>query len=181
VTSDVAVVNLENYTQFTNYKRADFSVVRTQRDAGLSHRRVSACVGGLFEQTYVDDSVIDIPPRGRDDAGVSAADDALYVEFGQRLRSFRERAGLTQHQLATFLGLSRTSISNVEAGRQRIPLHHVYALAGAVNCRIEELLPARPDGLYQLLLDRYDEADRLVIDTFVAEIKGTRPHANAST
>lgn len=42
-------------------------------------------------------------------------------EFGKRLAAARMAAGLTQTQFGEQIGLSRSSIANMEAGRQRIP------------------------------------------------------------
>ena len=42
----------------------------------------------------------------------------LYKEFGQRLRKAREDAQLTQKEVADRVGLKRTSITNIERGRQ---------------------------------------------------------------
>ena len=39
--------------------------------------------------------------------------------YGSRLRQCRETSGLTQAQLANHLGLTRSSIANIEADRQR--------------------------------------------------------------
>lgn len=65
----------------------------------------------------------------------------IYRPFGRRLREARERAGLTQGQLGEAVGLSRTSITNIEYGRQGIPLHALYALAQSLNIEPVELLP----------------------------------------
>lgn len=57
----------------------------------------------------------------------------------------RKALGLTQAQLASKVGMSRASIANIEGGRQNILLHHVYALAGALEFgKVGELLPAMP-------------------------------------
>ena len=38
--------------------------------------------------------------------------------------------------------MSRASIANIETGRQRIPLHHLYRLAHALKVDVNALLPA---------------------------------------
>lgn len=67
--------------------------------------------------------------------------DALYEEFGTLLRRHRSDAGLTQSQVAERVGLTRTSITNIERGRQHISLHQLYLLASAVGVDPVALLP----------------------------------------
>jgi transcriptional regulator with XRE-family HTH domain len=65
----------------------------------------------------------------------------VYLEFGRRLRAARLKARLTQEALGKRVGLSRTSITNIEQGNQHVGLHMLYALASAVGVRPLELLP----------------------------------------
>jgi transcriptional regulator with XRE-family HTH domain len=67
--------------------------------------------------------------------------DQLYKEFGQLLRDSRLKAKLTQDEVAERVGLKRTSITNIERGRQHIPLHQLFLLATAVGTTPEKLLP----------------------------------------
>lgn len=67
--------------------------------------------------------------------------DFLYKEFGQRLREAREAAHLSQDAVARRVGLSRTSITNIERGRQHVALHMLYRFASAVGAQPSELLP----------------------------------------
>lgn len=73
--------------------------------------------------------------------------DALYRDFGRRLRTAREAGGLSQSELAARVGLGRTSITNIETGRQRVPLHLLLELAAALGVQPASLLPTPPfDG-----------------------------------
>lgn len=67
--------------------------------------------------------------------------DQLYREFGRLLRERRKAAHLTQDDLADRVGLARTSITNIERGRQHVSLHMLYELADAVGAHASELLP----------------------------------------
>jgi transcriptional regulator with XRE-family HTH domain len=59
------------------------------------------------------------------------------------MRRHREqRSGMTQEKLAQIVGLSRTSITNIEKGRQHIALHQLYAIAEALRVRPDALLPS---------------------------------------
>lgn len=70
--------------------------------------------------------------------------DDFYPEFGRRIRLARRRAHLSQDALARLTGLNRTSITNIEAGRQRIPLHLLITFATALDVEPMELLPGGP-------------------------------------
>ena len=47
----------------------------------------------------------------------------FYSRFGQTLRKARKASGLSQEHLGKGVGLNRTSVSNIEKGRQKILLH----------------------------------------------------------
>ena len=69
--------------------------------------------------------------------------DFLYETIAKRIKSRRERALLTQADLAKKVHLLRTSVSNIEAGLQRPPLHVLYEICEALNMEILELLPEK--------------------------------------
>jgi transcriptional regulator with XRE-family HTH domain len=70
--------------------------------------------------------------------------DDFYPEFGRRVRLARRRAHLSQAALGRLTGMNRTSITNIEAGRQRIPLHLLITFATALDVEPMELLPGGP-------------------------------------
>lgn len=65
----------------------------------------------------------------------------LYIELGANIRAARERAKLDQATLADAVGLVRTSITNIERGRQRPQLHVIYAIADVLKVSISDILP----------------------------------------
>lgn len=67
--------------------------------------------------------------------------EALYRAVGQHIRRQRTLRGLTQNQLAELLSLSRTSITNIESGRQKLLVHTLVDLAVVLEIDISELLP----------------------------------------
>jgi transcriptional regulator with XRE-family HTH domain len=69
----------------------------------------------------------------------------LYKEIGRRLKERRLALGLTQEQLAEASDVLRTSITNLEAGRQKTPLHVLYELCAVLEIEIVELLPKRSE------------------------------------
>lgn len=70
---------------------------------------------------------------------------AIYKPFGRMVAKRRQALALTQVELAQKSGLSRASIASIESGRQNVLLHHVYALAEALQLdKIADLLPVQP-------------------------------------
>jgi transcriptional regulator with XRE-family HTH domain len=67
--------------------------------------------------------------------------DSTNVDFGRLLRSARRAAALSQQELGERVGLSRTSITNIERGSQPVALHTFIRLASAVGVPAAELLP----------------------------------------
>ena len=70
----------------------------------------------------------------------------LYQMLGEQLRTLRERhsdaAGrMTQATLAKLVGLERTSITNIEKGTQKVPLHVLYRICEALGVTALEVLP----------------------------------------
>jgi transcriptional regulator with XRE-family HTH domain len=64
----------------------------------------------------------------------------LYAGIGKRVRTVRERLGLTQKGLGSLVHLTRTSITNIERGKQRILVHTLVDLAKALKVAPGELL-----------------------------------------
>lgn len=58
---------------------------------------------------------------------------AIYASVGDHLKTAREQRGITQQEVSAATGVTRSSIANLEAGRQRIPLHTFIATAQAVG------------------------------------------------
>lgn len=86
----------------------------------------------------------------------------LLLALGQRVRALRRGCGWTQAQLGDAIGLSRTSVTNIEAGRQGdIPVTVLARLAAALGVRVGDLLDGAPARLPWLeLARRVTEAER---------------------
>lgn len=70
----------------------------------------------------------------------------LFKEVGQKIRQLREgqtggRGRLTQAELAEMVGLERTSITNIERGNQKVPLHILYRICEALRAPISDVMP----------------------------------------
>lgn len=68
----------------------------------------------------------------------------LYELVGRSVRK-RRKGRFSQEELADLIGVTRTSITNLEFGRQRIPLHQLMSIADALGCQINDLLPTLQD------------------------------------
>ena len=73
------------------------------------------------------------------------ADDRVHERFGRNVRVLRLRRGFTQDQLAATVGLARTSIANIEQGRQQVLLHHAWAIARALGAETIDGLIGSPE------------------------------------
>ena len=66
---------------------------------------------------------------------------SLYSEVGRNIRRAREGLMLTQEALACLVSLTRTSITNIEKGRQTITLHKFFERSEALRVTPSNLLP----------------------------------------
>lgn len=62
-----------------------------------------------------------------------------YISFGFLVKTHRKKAGLSQKKLGDQIGLSRETIANIEAGRQRTMLHHASRISAILGFSIERL------------------------------------------
>lgn len=63
-----------------------------------------------------------------------------YRLFGARVQQIRELMGMSQLDLAKKVGLNRTSITNIEAGNQRVLLYDVERFSKAFGLSPRNLL-----------------------------------------
>lgn len=81
-------------------------------------------------------------PRGRPRLTVKKDLPALYFYIGRRLRQYREKAGLSQAELADKTAyISRTSIVQIETGKQRVSIEDLFVLAMTLGIQPGKLLP----------------------------------------
>ena len=66
---------------------------------------------------------------------------ALYADIGRRMRLARERAGVTQREVGFAIGMSGANVANLEAGKTRILLDHIYNAALLLDIPVQKLLP----------------------------------------
>ena len=65
----------------------------------------------------------------------------LNREIGQRIRTLRAKAGLSQEQAAKLLGMDRSNLSHIEQGKSRLLIEHLVAIPRLYGCKVTDLLP----------------------------------------
>ena len=68
--------------------------------------------------------------------------DTFNEELGRRIRAART-GKITQEKLGELVGLSRTSITNIECGRQRLLVDQLVDIADAIGVAVDTLMPAK--------------------------------------
>lgn len=69
-----------------------------------------------------------------------AQTDDFYSVVGNKIKETRTREKVTQTELAKTLGLTRSSVANIEAGRQRVQLHGLVQIALVLKVPIGDLI-----------------------------------------
>ena len=128
-----------------------------------------------------------LPELTRATVPLMADFEELYRELGKKLRQAREARRFSQEKLAGQLGISRASVVNIEAGRQRAPLHLLWQFSEALGTELclliprrEEMLPAAekvtvdPDMLRQIREIAHGDADSIdLLMRFVGKLKAS--------
>lgn len=80
------------------------------------------------------------PTRAKQTAAGEPISAELQMAFGKNLKATRERAGLSQTEVAGAAGVSQPNIARIETGTQNITLETMKRLADAVGSEIGDLL-----------------------------------------
>lgn len=59
--------------------------------------------------------------------------------FGNRVRELRKEKGLSQEKFALAVGLDRTYIASLEAGKRNVSLQNIAKIANGFNMSLAEL------------------------------------------
>jgi transcriptional regulator with XRE-family HTH domain len=65
----------------------------------------------------------------------------VYEQIGKRIREKRDSLDLSQEDLASHLDLTRSSIANMESGKQQIYIHQLCEIAEKFQVSLDDLLP----------------------------------------
>lgn len=88
----------------------------------------------------------------------------FYWRFGQQLRQARIAAGLSQADLAVAVDLTRTSVSNIEKGRQKVLLHTFDKILGVLNAQADDLLTGQQRATTPNAMSRLAHDERAFIE-----------------
>jgi transcriptional regulator with XRE-family HTH domain len=91
----------------------------------------------------------------------------FYEQVGQSIQRVRKKRRLSQQALASAVHLKRSSISNIEQGRQQLMLHTLVAIADALSVELVALVPARNAAQAKLPeseLRKYTQPERAFIE-----------------
>ena len=64
----------------------------------------------------------------------------VLMNLGLRLKALRTQKSLTQEELSLMIGLGRTSITNIERGKQDTPISTIVRICCALECELSDLL-----------------------------------------
>jgi transcriptional regulator with XRE-family HTH domain len=99
--------------------------------------------------------------------------DQFNEELGRRIRAARE-GKLTQATLGARIGLSRTAITNIECGRQRLLVDQLVEIAAAIGVPATNLLPP-VSGQAPIANADTNVHQMPTVDRWVASMKRTAP------
>lgn len=68
--------------------------------------------------------------------------DRLYETIGDQLKAVRQKNHLTQSDMADVLGMERTSVTNIELGKQRPGVHVLYRCCEYFEISIADFFPS---------------------------------------
>ena len=91
------------------------------------------------------------------------------------LANQRRRQRLSQAQFAAKVGLSRTSITNIECGRQPIQLHQLYLFASTLQVDVTKLLP-KETLLAETEAQKHDEKQAQYLAEIDKVLRGVGEH-----
>ena len=65
----------------------------------------------------------------------------MYRTIGEKITHYRKKKRISQSDFAELVGLSRSSISNIEKGRQSAPVHVLSDIAKALEVDLYDVIP----------------------------------------
>ena len=108
---------------------------------------------------------------------------AFYEQLGGNIRECRKRLKLSQDALAKLIGLTRTSLTNIENGRQHPPLHTFCDILEQLKVDVWELLPravapAKPYNVKQIVSSQTRGASERAFIEAAIGMEGRNSHGD---
>lgn len=104
----------------------------------------------------------------------------LYSIIGQKIKDRREELNYSQQQFAEAVSevyeLKRSSISNIERGRQQAPLHVLYEFCNILKLDLQSILPTYSE-VSSMVVKEPEPAIEQFLKTIVMDDK-TREYIN---
>lgn len=66
------------------------------------------------------------------------------VEVGSKIRDLRKRAGMTQQELATLIGVKQSDLSRMENGEYRVSLSSLVKILSVLDMSVGEFFGEKP-------------------------------------
>jgi transcriptional regulator with XRE-family HTH domain len=110
----------------------------------------------------------------------------FYRQLGESIRKCRNKRKLSQDALAKLVGLTRTSLTNIESGRQHPPLHTFCEIVEQLKADFAELLPrplaaSGPIDVEALAGSQLRGAKELAFIETAIGVKGRDSHGDTKT
>ena len=83
---------------------------------------------------------------------------SINIAFGKKLAEKRRESGITQADLGRRVGLVRTTIANLEAGRQSVSLPLLYRIVQSLGNDLAAFLPPIETGMENSPVQHEDSA-----------------------
>jgi transcriptional regulator with XRE-family HTH domain len=100
--------------------------------------------------------------------------DKFYQKLGTLVATARQNKQVTQAQLANAIGKTRASVVNMEKGRQRPPLHLIWAIADYLEIHPLTLLAP-------LAYSHKKEQETAYLKQIQRQVKDSQKHQDAMT
>ncbi len=109
--------------------------------------------------------------------------DSFYRALGERVRRARMSAKYSQGRLADCVGLSRSSVANIETGRQPVYIHALVRIAKQLRTPISDLIPPTDnelDAAESEDVKRLPEAERRFVNLILNRSRPDKKEKNGS-
>jgi transcriptional regulator with XRE-family HTH domain len=93
----------------------------------------------------------------------------VYRLIGESIARRRGQLRISQASLAQAVRLTRTSISNIEQGRQRMLIHTLIEIATALKVEPAELLPSTKEAAPMNISRNVSASERAIVEAILRE------------